>query len=35
MEHFQHHNGVLHTQSFSDTVDMVAQVCRNNGGGLE
>lgn len=35
MEHLQHHYGVLHTQSFPDTVDVLAQVCRNNGGGLQ
>lgn len=34
MEHLQRHYGVLHTQSFPDTVDVLAQVCRNNGGGL-
>ena len=34
MEHLQHHYGVLHTQSFPDTVDVLAQVCQNNGGGL-
>jgi hypothetical protein len=34
LEHLQHHYGVLHTQSFPDTVDVLAQVCQNNGGGL-
>jgi hypothetical protein len=34
MEHLQHYYGVLHTQSFPDTVDVLVQVCRNNGGGL-
>lgn len=34
MEYLQHHYGVLHTQSFSDTVDILAQVCLNNGGKL-
>lgn len=34
MEHLQRHYGVLHTQSFPDTVDVLAQVCQNNGGGL-
>lgn len=34
MEHLQHHYGVLHTQSFPDTVDVLAQVCQNNGGEL-
>lgn len=35
MEHLQRHYGVLHTQSFPDTVDALAQVCLNNGGGLQ
>lgn len=34
MEHLHRHYGILHTQSFSDTVDVLAQVCQNNGGGL-
>lgn len=34
MEHLQHYYGVLHTQSFPDAVDALAQVCANNGGGL-
>lgn len=34
MEHLWHHYGVLHTQSFSDTVDSLVQVCQINGGGL-
>jgi hypothetical protein len=34
MEHLQRHYGVLHTQSFPDTVDVLAQVCQNNGGEL-
>ena len=34
MEHLQRHYGVLHTQSFLDTVDILAQVCLNNGGKL-
>lgn len=34
MEHLQRHYGVLHTQSFPDTVDILAQVCLNNGGKL-
>jgi hypothetical protein len=25
----------LHTQSFPDTVEVLAQVCANNGGGLQ
>ncbi|MBR6444849.1 MAG: DUF3791 domain-containing protein [Prevotella sp.] len=35
MEHLQHHYGVLHTQSFPDTVEILAQVCSNNGGKLQ
>ena len=31
MEHLLHHYGVLHTQSFSDTVDVLVHVCQNNG----
>lgn len=34
MEHFHNYYGILHTQSFSDTVEVLAQVCQNNGGGL-
>ena len=34
MEHLQQHYGVLHTQSFPDTIEALAQVCANNGGGL-
>ena len=34
LEHLHDHYAVLHTQSFSDTVDALAQVCANNGGGL-
>ena len=34
MEHLKHYYGVLHTQSFPDTVDVLVQVCQNNGGGL-
>lgn len=35
MEHLQQHYGVLHTQSFSDTIEVLTQVCANNGGGLK
>lgn len=35
LEHLQEHYGVLHTQSFPDTVEALAQVCANNGGGLK
>ena len=34
MEHLHEHYGVLHTQSFPDTVDALVQVCQNNGGEL-
>lgn len=34
LEHLQRHYGILHTLSFSDTVEALAQVCANNGGGL-
>ena len=34
MEHLCEHYSVLHTQSFPDTVEVLAQVCANNGGGL-
>ena len=34
LEHLRQHYGVLHTQSFSDSVEALAQVCANNGGGL-
>lgn len=34
MEHFHNYYDILHTQSFSDTVEVLAQVCQNNGGGL-
>jgi hypothetical protein len=34
MEHLREHYGVLHTQSFSDSVEALAQVCANNGGQL-
>lgn len=35
MEHLQHHYGILHTQSFPDAVEILTQVCHNNGGGLK
>ena len=34
MEHLREYYGVLHTQSFPDTVEALAQVCQNNGGQL-
>ena len=35
IEHLHDHYGVLHTQSFPDTVEALAQVCANNGGELK
>ena len=35
MEHLHEHYGILHTQSFTDTVDALVQVCLNNGGKLQ
>ena len=35
MEHLHDHYGVLHTQSFPDAVEALAQVCANNGGELK
>lgn len=34
MEHLHEYYGILHTQSFPDTVEVLAQVCANNGGHL-
>ena len=34
MEHLREHYSILHTQSFPDTVDVLTQVCQNNGGKL-
>jgi len=34
MDHLKEHYAVLHTQSFADTVEALAQVCANNGGQL-
>jgi len=34
MEHLHDHYGVLHTQSFPDVIEALAQVCVNNGGAL-
>lgn len=34
MAHLHDHYGVLHTQSFPDTVEALAEVCANNGGAL-
>ena len=41
LKHFQgmaflfEHYGVLHTQSFSDNIDIMTQVCVQNGGELQ
>ena len=35
IEHLRNHYGFLHTQSFPDTVDILTQVCLNNGGQLQ
>ena len=32
--HLAAYYDVIHTQSFDDAVDAMAQVCRHNGGGL-
>lgn len=34
MNHLQEFYDVLHTQSFSETTDVMVQVCANNGGKL-
>lgn len=34
LEHLQEHYNVLHTFSFEDSIESLAQVCRNNGGRL-
>ena len=34
MEHLHKYYSFLHTQSFPETVDILAQVCQNNGGRL-
>ena len=34
LEHLHQYYGVLHTQSFPDTVEVMALVCANNGGEL-
>jgi hypothetical protein len=32
LEHLERHYGVLHTQSFSDAVETMAEICAHNGG---
>ena len=34
LEHLREHYAVLHTLSFPDTIEVLAQVCVNNGGQL-
>jgi len=34
LQHLANHYNVLHTQSFDDAVEALAQVCNNNGGKL-
>lgn len=34
MEHLDEFYNVLHTQSFKDNVEVLAEVCQNNGGQL-
>lgn len=34
LNHLHEYYGVLHTQSFPDTVEVLAQVCSSNGGEL-
>ena len=35
LEHLERHYGVLHTQSFPDAVETMAEVCAHNGGQLK
>lgn len=35
IDHLESHYGVLHTQSFPDTVEVLAEVCAHHGGGLK
>lgn len=35
LEYLQNHYGVLHTQSFPDTIEILTQVCTNYGGKLQ
>ncbi len=35
MDHLREHYSVLHTQSFSDTVEILTLVCLKNGGELK
>ena len=35
LDHLYNHYNVLHTYSFEDTVEVVSEVCRHNGGKLQ
>ena len=35
LEHLEQNYGILHTQSFPDVVETMAEVCAHNGGGLK
>ena len=35
MEHLHQHYAILHTQTFPDAIEALAQVCAHNGGGLK
>ncbi|MBQ0160125.1 MAG: DUF3791 domain-containing protein [Bacteroidales bacterium] len=35
LDHLYNHYNVLHTYSFDETVDVVSEVCRHNGGKLQ
>ncbi len=34
LDHLYNHYNILHTYSFEDTVDVMSEVCKNNGGKL-
>jgi len=34
LDHLHEHYAILHTQSFPDTIEVLTQVCANNGGQL-
>lgn len=35
LDHLYDHYKILHTYSFEDTVEVVSEVCRHNGGKLQ
>ena len=35
LQHLEQHYGILHTQSFPDAVETMAEVCAHNGGQLK